>query len=531
MQSFGQDKLVYYGAISLYELYNISPEYVFGVNATNVTSVKIYSDFLLSSSDQYGNILLYEMNKNAQGTFVPTQYNNPQSLGVIGQDYPSPWVSNDMKSSAFAAKRYYLINSWEKVNPDNVFEDFLGSAIPVRIEISRTGTITNLTLPGIGYVYKDGAFNRGLRFDTKHPCHTTKDAISDEWYYIKNPSTAQISVDLKLAAHRGYWGYNLGNGPIENTEPSIAAAKNYTNIIEVDVMITKDKEIVVSHDFTLPRLTNSTDDGNIFIFNVNYNDIKNLSLRKRNFNVDPNFKFITYSSMIDFAKKYNTILTVDIKEIGKRTDPASGTCTAECDITPDMQRRSWVELLSRIIQITSSAQAWKYVAVKTPYTLNDIKQYLPSNQYDDLHKLLFFPIAYGNRGLDYCLKYINDWYNNAPNYLMGMHTNFLNSNDVILQPFSTYKNLLHYVVAQTLLRPGLYSEEPTGPKGCATRYSQWNFKNAKTDYRADPLWLMSIPYFDRAIVTADRVDIWKDINDAYKPSSLNSPEIKDINNK
>jgi hypothetical protein len=102
------------------------------------------------------------------------------------------------------------------------------------------------------------------------------------------------------------------------------------------------------------------------------------------------------------------------------------------------------------------------------------------------------------------------------NIQIGIQTNFRKSNDAILQPFTGgYKNLLHYVVTQTILRPGLYSEEPTGPKGCAERYSQWKFKDASIDYRADPLWLMSIPYFDRAIVTADRVDIWKNINDIY----------------
>jgi hypothetical protein len=62
-QGFAQD---YCGAISLYELFSVEPKYTFTIEATNVTSIEIWSDFLLNEEDNYENALLYK--------WTPLQY-------------------------------------------------------------------------------------------------------------------------------------------------------------------------------------------------------------------------------------------------------------------------------------------------------------------------------------------------------------------------------------------------------------------------------------------------------------------------
>jgi hypothetical protein len=537
-----RDTLVYRSAVSLYELNKLNADINFIMSASSHDTIifKIFSDIIISESlsVSYNNILLYELEltrKDQVWTQKPTTYTDPlEQLGTIGMDYPSPWISDNIKSSAMAVKTWYQENDWGVNNPNKIFLDIMGSTIPVKIEIILSGgpTIKYLKLPGIGIVISDYEDNKGLKFDPEHPLHAgTKSPILNEWYELKNPDNIPwyyilpSSVGLKLAAHRGFWGDSLGSGPIENTEPSIKAALPYTKIIEADVMITHDKKVVVSHDYNLQRLTDysGSDPDNTFIYNLDYNQIKDLHLRKRNYEIDTNFKLVQLSDLIGYIMTNNTILTIDIKEISKRLNPINNECTAACNVTREIQAEAWVELLSKILSVVKDMNAWKYVAIKTPYSINRIKESLPEEQYIDMKKVLFFPVYYSNRTADKIVLDINDWYNNAPNYLMAIETHFKKPGDVMLNPYKEYENILHYVISKTGLRPGLYSEEPGGPKGIVERYAQWRFKDLSQDFRGDPYWLMdNVPYFSKAVVTTDRPDIWKEIKSIYEPTNMYS---------
>jgi hypothetical protein len=494
--------------------------------------VEVHTDIINASGD-FPNVLLYKITADAlEGTLRPDSYNglpdiisNTGLLGDIGKKYPDPWTTDNITSSSLIAKEYYC----NQELPGQVFMDLMGSTIPVKIRVfSSGGTFLAAKIPGIGEFTAKDASN--LKFDPMHSCNggNAVPTIREQWTKIKTlpGNLTDASVDLYYAAHRGFWGDNLGAGPVENTDPSIQAALPYTKIIESDITKTRDGVLVVSHDYNLQRLTDY--DGpaanNTFIYNLNYAGIKDLKLRKRNFEVTDN-QFIQLKDLISYMVKYKTVLTIDVKERATRRNPVTGEKTAACDVTREVRDQGWVEIFGKIIDLAREMEAegvdvWQYIAVKTPLKVNRIKQLLPQEKYADMARILYFPVIQPGGSVDDAVVFINDWYNNAPNYLMGFETNFKTDRDPIVRSFekggTVYANILDYVVKNTHVRPGLYPEEPMGPKGIVDRYAQWLFKNLNTDYRRDPYFLMTIPYFPVSILTTDRPDIWQNIQRLYQ---------------
>jgi glycerophosphoryl diester phosphodiesterase len=565
-------------AISLYELFKLpesDPNKNFQIasalaTGNGVVNIKVYSDIITIGDDKgYINPLLYAVNINCSSSGCvfskEAAYNllsaDSAIFGDIGKRYPQLWSSDDIKSSALATKDYYITKDWYErqeqlitlitqkdpngsnlIKPSLVFNDFLGSTIPVKviIDIPNGIDLIDCKLPGIGFVYNDEGINPGLKFDPQHTYHSNGDMSSpafDEWYLAKNP-LQNSSSDLIIAAHRGFWGNHLGTGPIENTKQSIAAAKNYTHYMEVDVMNTHNNKLIVSHDYTLARVTDwdiDWEDTDKFVYNVNFEDIpSNVHLRKRNyFDIDSESTVLTLDSLLRYMKEDTTVLKIDIKERFPRFHPINGrdnNANSQA-ITPQTRVDDYVKIVSVILDDVKNFDngngAWEYVAIKPLYSMNEIKMRLPREKYRDLSKILFFPVLLADNGADIGVTMIDDWYNNAPNYLVGVETNFKKPGDAFLKKYTDtkdsdkeYDNILHYLVEKTGIRPGLYSEEPTGPKGVSDRYAQWRSKNTTEDYRGDHLWLMeNVPYFHTAIVTTDRPDIWIPINNIYNPSS------------
>ena len=75
--------------------------------------------------------------------------------------------------------------------------------------------------------------------------------------------------------------------------------------------------------------------------------------------------------------------------------------------------------------------------------------------------------------------------------------------------------MLHYVYAQTGLRSGCYPEEVIGPMGTVTRWVEWKMKYTPNDRRGDHFWIMSVPFGSIMIMTSDRPDIWKVVNELW----------------
>lgn len=517
----------FHGAVSLYQLFKTDADLSGGVKGTvdpyygiGEITVEVWSDFIQSD-----NILIYKLvNGQPNSGYYggqPQTYNDPSSFGPMGDDYPKPWSSDDIKSSALMAKQYFVKNFWSK----EVFNDLMGSTMPVVIKVYlKGGSFTAAKIPGIGEFTNDDVGRLKLKFDPMHPVNSG--AASSEttqiWKELKIlPSgVSSNTVDLKYAAHRGFWGDNLGAGPVENTDPAIQAAIPYTKIIESDVSMTKDGVVVVSHDYNLQRLTDYSgpDPDNTFLYDLNYDEVKNLRLRKRNFDVT-DFRFIRLEDLIGYMVKYKTVLTIDVKERARRRDPNTGQCTAACDVNRAKRDQGWVQIFEKILEEAERQNAWSYIAVKTPLTINRIKSLLPAEKWPLMAKILYFPVIQPGVTVEDAVSFINDWYNNGPDYLMGFETNFKTPADLVMNSFYAgdvqYDNILHYVVSKTRYRPGMYPEEPMGPKGIVDRYAQWLFKDLRTDYRGDHIWLMNLPYFPVSILTTDRPDVWQDIKALY----------------
>lgn len=526
-----QDYKEFKTAVSLYDLYQIGDGVTLGMTLKYTTSpgsitIKIYSDFILSSLN-FPNVLLFQVighvTPSGSVTMESVPFDNPGTqLGPIANNYPKPWQSIDIKSSAIAVKNFYLVNEWSILNPKKIFNDFLGSTIPVVIRVYDSGAeLISCQIPGIGDFFANEEVSPTLRFDLNHPSRNSNSAITKEWVEIKTPPEQYDSVDIKYAAHRGFWGDDLGRGPVENTEPSIEAALPYTRIIESDVTITADDVVVVSHDYNLQRLTDyaGPNPDNTFIYDLQFDQIRDLHLRRRNFDVT-DFQFVQLKDLISYMKKHNTVLTIDVKERAQRKNPITGECTAACDMTREQRDIAWAHLFVRILDVVEEENAWEYIAVKTPMTITRIKELIPREKYRSMSKILYFPVIQPGVKSYNAMTYITSWYNNAPNYLVAFETNFKDDDSPVLQPISVeniiYKNILHLVVQRAQMRPGMYPEEPMGPKGIVDRYAQWLFKDLSTDFRGDPFWLMSIPYFNTSVLTTDRPDIWQEVQRIYR---------------
>lgn len=121
-------------------------------------------------------------------------------------------------------------------------------------------------------------------------------------YMMKiNPNTAIIG-------HRGYDKHG-----VENSIESLEAAKMAgANFVEMDIIMTKDKKFVVSHDFNLKRVAGV--DRNIA--DMNFNEVVNLPLRQRGFKSHlPSFE-----EFAEKSKKLDMNLFVELKPHGREPE-------------------------------------------------------------------------------------------------------------------------------------------------------------------------------------------------------------------
>lgn len=141
----------------------------------------------------------------------------------------------------------------------------------------------------------------------------TSSFVTKVWTKIKTPDINKGS-DLIIAAHRGVWGDKLGAGAPENSIAAIKRTKDFTDILESDIMITKDKQLIVSHDYCLMRLTDYSGSPRDYLFNMNQSQLVDLHLRRRNMSVS-DFKLLTFGDLVDALIENQLVLTIDIKEI------------------------------------------------------------------------------------------------------------------------------------------------------------------------------------------------------------------------
>ena len=377
---------------------------------------------------------------------------------------------------------------------------------------SYDGILLDIMLPG-----KDGFTVlkevRQTGNDTPILLLTARDGIDDR---VKG---LDLGADVLVAAHRGFWGDNLGAGYPENSTGAFEAAQKYTDVLETDIMMTKDKRMVISHDYSLSRLSNYPGPLTDYLFDLNSSILNGLLLRKRNTDISV-YPYLFFENLVDILLQKHMVLTVDIKDIRARV--INGQCVANCDYDTKLHgdsarlkiKESWMICFQTCIQIAEEKNALQYLAFKTPYTYAELAAYVPEST---LCKILFMPVIQPKRK-DF-LNFTDDWINHGGKKVIAYETNFLNERDPYLKSFTrdgvTYKNLLHYVLQKTGLRSGCYPEEPIGQKGTVTRFVDWKMKYTVNDRRGDHYWLMAVPYGKIMVMTSDRPDIWYKVNQIY----------------
>lgn len=275
--------------------------------------------------DKSTNTLVYHTYiTSTSTTFTGTAVNyNKSSLGSGATYYPNVWNSKDIKIAlgAIDRKRYDSVTT----KPYHLFVN----DIDLKVQINEINAEMNVCkIPGIGLIDRSGG---NALFHPNHYCHDLKHAaefVTRAWTRVKQPRM-DWGADFIIATHRGVWGDNLGAGNPENSTAAIRDTKLYTDVLESDVMNTKDGELIISHDYNLKRLSDYSGSDEDYLYNMNASQIKNLHLRKRNMDVSE-YKYLTFGDMIDALKKYELVLTVDIKEIRSRYDK-NGNCIAACE--------------------------------------------------------------------------------------------------------------------------------------------------------------------------------------------------------
>lgn len=374
--------------------------------------------------------------------------------------------------------------------------------------ITKDATVKKVAIPGLAII---------TSFDAGHPCSNVApgDEVCDCLQSIKTVGQ-EDQADIIPAAHRGSWGSDDQTGPPENSAAAIRQAKtDHSNLIEVDLMMTKDKQLVCMHDYNLERLTNYG--GTAYIFDKNYAEIQNLKLRNRNGTVS-NEPILRFNELLDIVKSQHLVLNVDIKEWQARVE--EGICVANCDYqTAAKQQESWFEILRLCLAAIQSKDAYKHVIFKTYYSPDLI---FPRLEEAQRKKILFAPMLISknfNNDVQQLCQHVDNWISKGGPLIAYFETDFFNASDIQLASFTrggrTYLNVLHYLHDKGY-RGGIFSEEPVGPKGTVNRWAKWGMKDTDADFRADYVKLMSIPYGNKMVITTDRVDIWKQIIELLK---------------
>lgn len=498
--------------ISLYNLFGPDTDMENGikgtVNAGGKIEVKVYENSY--------NVLVYQAYiTSTSSTYagIGTNYKK-EALGGGATYYPNTWNSKDIKTALGSVDRKKYDSSTVRPYP------YLKGHVGLRVAITETNAQIDLCkIPGIGLINRDGG---NALFNPRHFCYDLKNAdnyATIAWSKMKQPDINK-KTDLIIAAHRGIWGDNLGDGNPENSTAAISATKQYTPILESDIMITSNKELVVIHDYNLHRLTDYSGSDRDYLFNMNWSQLSKLHLRKRNMKTT-DFKLLDFGDLVDLLIQNQLVLTIDIKDIRARYD-LSGTCIDNCEYDPKTHgeeakqkiKDSWMAILKKCIDIAASKNALQNIAFKVPHKYTEIEAYVHDSI---LSKVLFMPVIQPGRK-DY-LDFTDSWISEGGKRVVAYETNFKGKDDLYLKPIiregKTYLNFLHYVYACSGLRPGCYPEEPMGPKGIVNRWADWLIKDLTKDVRGDHYFLMTIPYGKIMVLTTDRPDIWKRMGGIY----------------
>lgn len=340
--------------------------------------------------------------------------------------------------------------------------------------------------------------------------------------------------------HRGLWG---APGIPETSLIAIQEAYNKGYMFcEIDVIMTKDRKLILCHDQQPNRMTNApatfsnnggVDDPGNFFRSLNYNTTTNNSVPDANGSMYPIFpalkdlyykdrqgnitnqKINTLEEALDFCKNKEIILALDIK-VSKMSDPVI--------------KNEYLEVMKLTLELAKTKGCLHQIIFKPgsagQVTLPEIQNYLNQyNLWDTFSKLTnvvlidimgnAFPLATNK-------AYIDSWLSLSS--LIGVEYIYKNPQDELIIPKSEFgnKSIVQYTKDKGF-KTGVFHPTPTDETGSpGGRGSYYNPKNYGTldDLRGSLEFLFGVPnnVFPGMLVT-DRPDSDMDFLELFNLNS------------
>ena len=375
----------------------------------------------------------------------------------------------------------------------------------------------------------------GNEFSSDHYCNQNEnDSLCVLLKDLKNPdfSRGSSAIDLVVVPHRGYWGFDSGDGPgsgpPQNSAASIAAASDAGyRYVEMDIMRTRDDKTVSSHDYPIYRLTNSNQLDQ-YVFSKEQSELEDLLLIRRNGWLS-NSHMLTHESMLDALATSKLIAFIDPKErIGNFVN---GICVAFCD-NESFKKVNWLVTVSRFLG-NLSTRSLRQIAIKVPPWMTPKEIRNGVTQRDDtgrsqtaeglglsrMSEVLWVPELISksyNNDISQIRAGIASWNNQTYGKALAyFETDFFNDTDIQVLPFyddgTYYSNILEFIAVVAGLRSGIFSEEPVASRGVYTRWGVGKMKDLNQDLRGSLTWLLSKPYSGYLVVTTDVPNQWSEI--------------------
>lgn len=328
--------------------------------------------------------------------------------------------------------------------------------------------------------------------------------------------------------HRGLWG--LPNAPESSLHAVQEAYAQGYMFIEIDVILTKDKQLALCHDQQTNRMTDLpktfSADGNLydngsFFRDLNWDTTTDNSVPdeigisypsfpalKSGYYVDrfdhlTDYKLNVLQEIYTWCKDKEVVLTLDIKT-GSLNDP---------DV-----KKEYMEAIALCLQIADSNNMLHNTILKPgsagQVTVGDLRDYLTSKgQWDNFSKktnVILINIVGGSFPMATNKEYLDNWFS-IPS-LVGVEQIYKTSEDELLKPRTDFGgiSIIEYT-QQKGFRTGVFHPIPTdergAPGGRGNYFNPANF-GTLTDVRGSLEFLFGVPenVFPGMIVT-DRPDV------------------------
>lgn len=367
-------------------------------------------------------------------------------------------------------------------------------------------------------------------FPTGHWCNTNEGWATKRCRALKGLKDPETNKVITIP-HRGSWGnYGIPEGSMEAIKR--AYNQNYM-FIEADLVLTKDKVLVMMHDqqtnrvLSLPK-TFSTDgglnDNGSFVRSLNYNSTTNGTVPDEKGYYYPSFpamkdayyldraghrtsyKINTFNDLVTWVKNKEAVIALDIKT-GSMSDPVIQNEYLEA-VKLCLQKAKAEGVLHQLLfKPGSSGQL----------TVKQIQDYLTPlglwNEFSKLTNVVLINIIGGSFPKAQDKGYLDEWFM-LPS-LVGVEQIYKTHTDPLVVPKAEFgnKSILKYTQDKGL-RTGVFhpipSDEYGAPGGRGNNFNPPNVRNKLNDFRGNIEYLFGLPPTGCArpgMLVTDRPDV------------------------